>query len=297
MCTLIAYHRCREDWPLVVAANRDERLDRPAAPPRAVGRSPRIWAGVDREAGGTWLGLNAHGLVVGLTNAARAVREPGRRSRGLLVMDLLMEPDAEAAARRLEAIPPGRYNPFQVFFADARRAFLGTLNDMLSVESLPGGVHVLTNAAPGDPEEPRRAEVVRLLGVDGPAEAKSIDDLKQILARHAPVPERSVCLHRPSFGTRSSSVIAVGGRRAPLYLHAEGPPCCSAWADLSPARGDFRTPAMAGAARGAVRRPAAPAASGRQPAASGVRRSPARAGSTGAARRRRAVARGRRAET
>lgn len=276
MCTLIAFHRCRADWPLVVAANRDERLDRAATPPRAQGRGLRIWAGVDREAGGTWLGLNARGLVVGLTNAARSQKDLTLRSRGLLVMDLLAEEDAEAAARRLEAAGTGPYNPFQIFLADTRRAFMGSYEERPRVEALLAGVHVLTNAAPGDPEEPRRAEVLRLLGVSGTPEDKSIDDLKQILSRHAPVPERSVCLHRPAFGTRSASIVAVGGRRAPLYLHVEGPPCRSEWADLSPGRADVRIPA-------AARPPAAP----RRGAAAARRRSPGTASRRHAAGRRR----------
>ena len=33
MCTLIALHRCVPGAPLVIAANRDEYLDRPAEPP------------------------------------------------------------------------------------------------------------------------------------------------------------------------------------------------------------------------------------------------------------------------
>lgn len=268
MCTLIAFHRCREDWPLLVAANRDERLDRPAAAPRASGRGVRVWAGIDREAGGTWLGLNSCGLVVGLTNAARAPRDPARRSRGRLVLDLLGARQVDEAAEQLAAIEPGRYNPFQLFLADATRAYLATLDGApgrrVEPLALAPGVLVLTNAAPGDPEEPRRAEVVRLLGVNGPAESKSLDDLKRILARHAPVPERSVCLHRPAFGTRSASIIAVGGRRPPLYLHAEGPPCRTPWSDLSPGRGE-----IAGPAAGAARRPRA--ASGRLRPARGGR--------------------------
>ena len=74
MCTLILYYRCRDDWPLLVAGNRDERLDRPAQAPRALPGKLRRWAGIDKEANGTWLGLNAAGTIVGLTNAARSMR-------------------------------------------------------------------------------------------------------------------------------------------------------------------------------------------------------------------------------
>ena len=66
MCTLIVALRQHPEAPLVVAANRDERLDRAA-------RSPLLWtegpvpflAGRDEAAGGTWLGLNRAGCSSG----------------------------------------------------------------------------------------------------------------------------------------------------------------------------------------------------------------------------------------
>lgn len=64
-------------FPLVIAANRDEYHDRPAARlgwwrPHADG--PEILAGRDLSAGGTWLGLNATGRLALLTN----IRDPSR---------------------------------------------------------------------------------------------------------------------------------------------------------------------------------------------------------------------------
>ncbi len=270
MCTLILYHQCRDDWPLLVAGNRDERLNRSAQAPRALPGKLRRWAGIDKEASGTWLGLNAAGTVVGLTNAARSLRDPSLRSRGRLVLDILKESSATAAAEALSDVEDSAYNPFQIIVADARHAFLGTFDKTMRVEPLPEGVHVLTNAAPGDPEEPRRAEVLRLLGVEGPPEEKSVEDLQRILSRHAPVPERSVCLHRPMFGTRSGSLIGIGGKRAPLYLHAEGPPCRTPFRDISPKRSEFKaarpSPGKSRAAAGKRRAPVPkPAAKKRTP--------------------------------
>jgi uncharacterized protein with NRDE domain len=69
MCTLIVLHRCVPGTPLVVAANRDEFLDRPAEGPALRMRSAgSIVSPLDLEAGGTWLGLNEHGVFAGLTN-------------------------------------------------------------------------------------------------------------------------------------------------------------------------------------------------------------------------------------
>ena len=69
MCLLIAMFGVVPDAPLIVAANRDERFDRPAVPITVLReRRPRILGGRDELAGGTWLAVNEHGVVAGLTN-------------------------------------------------------------------------------------------------------------------------------------------------------------------------------------------------------------------------------------
>lgn len=72
---------------LVVAANRDEFLGRPSVPPSEI--EPGIVAGRDLEAGGTWLGVNRHGLFVAVTNRKTPTRTPEARSRGLLALEAL----------------------------------------------------------------------------------------------------------------------------------------------------------------------------------------------------------------
>ena len=74
--------RCPE-FPLVVAANRDEFHARPAAPAAFWEDQPRILAGRDLEARGTWMGVSRAGKFAAVTNY-RGAREPARRvPRGL----------------------------------------------------------------------------------------------------------------------------------------------------------------------------------------------------------------------
>ncbi|PXW98018.1 uncharacterized protein with NRDE domain [Sphaerotilus hippei] len=76
-------------FPLVLAANRDEFFDRPAArlgwwTPEAQG--PEILSGRDLAAGGTWLGLSPRGRLALLTNIRDPVRnDPKAPTRGSLV--------------------------------------------------------------------------------------------------------------------------------------------------------------------------------------------------------------------
>src|SRR5262245_12365665 len=66
MCLLIVQSRVHRDAPLVVAANRDELLARPAISMTVL--EPGIVGGRDLLAGGTWLALNRQGVFAGLTN-------------------------------------------------------------------------------------------------------------------------------------------------------------------------------------------------------------------------------------
>src|ERR1700752_3288225 len=102
------------DAPLIVAANRDERLDRPAVPMTVLReRQPRILGGRDELAGGTWLAGHEHGVVAGLTNQpSLGGRDPSKRSRGELPLAFASYASAAEAVRAVPAgLDPARYNP------------------------------------------------------------------------------------------------------------------------------------------------------------------------------------------
>ena len=90
MCLVLVAWRVHPDYPLVVAANRDEFFARPTAPVAFWEDAPKVLAGRDLEAGGTWMGVNRDGHFAALTN----YRDPeqnrsGASSRGGLVADFL----------------------------------------------------------------------------------------------------------------------------------------------------------------------------------------------------------------
>src|ERR1043165_2884464 len=90
MCTLALYFRQFENYPLVIAANRDEHCSRAAAGPQIWPTNPRIVAGKDLVAGGTWLGVNARGIAAGIVNRRVSIDAAASpRSRGLLCLDML----------------------------------------------------------------------------------------------------------------------------------------------------------------------------------------------------------------
>lgn len=229
MCTLIVALHQYPDAPLLVAANRDERLDRPA---RAAflwtdGPQPFI-AGRDERGGGTWLGLNRAGLLVGVTNRFGVDRDERRASRGALVVDALGAASARELHRRLSSLPADRYNAFHLLYADRREAFV-TWTDGAAVrqEALAPGVHVVTERSLGG-DDRARTETIRRLWAQLPSgTTPTAESLFQILRFHREGdPLGSVCVHVPTFeyGTRSSCVLKLGAA-APELWWAEGPPC------------------------------------------------------------------------
>ena len=125
MCTLVVLRRPTHDWPLILGANRDEMIERPwRAPARHWPDRPEVVAGLDELAGGSWLGLNDHGVAAGILNRFGTLGpKPGQRSRGELVLDALDHADASAAADALAHIDPRAYRPFNLIIADNRDAF------------------------------------------------------------------------------------------------------------------------------------------------------------------------------
>ncbi|MDB5810017.1 MAG: hypothetical protein JWN94_2139 [Betaproteobacteria bacterium] len=68
MCLILFAHKAHADYPLVLAANRDESYARPTAQAAFWDDEPRIYGGRDLEQGGTWLGVNRDGAIAAVTN-------------------------------------------------------------------------------------------------------------------------------------------------------------------------------------------------------------------------------------
>jgi uncharacterized protein with NRDE domain len=237
MCTLAAYVRVAPEIPLLIAANRDEYLDRPSAEPGLIAYEPRVFAGQDLSAGGTWFGVNEHRMVVGLLNRRRpGGPDPARRSRGLLCLEILQTRSPGEAVERLSHTAADAYNSFNLLVADAREAFVATnQSDHVQVTPLPPGVHLLTNLALNDPTCPRIAKssaLFRALVLPSSEHLASVvPPLRAILSDHSTALDPradtidTLCVHLPGYGTRSSSIVAATHEGGLRYWHAPGPPC------------------------------------------------------------------------
>jgi uncharacterized protein with NRDE domain len=222
MCLLIVLSRVHRDAPLVVAANRDELVARPAISMTVLEEG--IVGGRDLLAGGTWLALSRHGVFAGLTNlpSTQVPRSPARRSRGELPLVLARHKSARAAVAAFDAHPTD-YNPAWIMVGDADSLFYldFTHGERAAVTELPPGVHVLENFPLGEPSPKveRIRAAVRKSGGD-------ISALEEILRSHEPPP---ACVHAGPYGTRTAAIFVP-----PRVRYTDGPPCQNEFVDFLP---------------------------------------------------------------
>ncbi len=247
VCTLAIYFRMFEDCPMIVAANRDEHYDRPSAAPRLLDTAPKIIAGQDLRAGGTWLGVNENGLMAGILNRRlddRVSQTVDTRSRGLLCMDLLGF-SSSAHARDFIQAHRARYNPFTVLFADKHEAYVCYNDDQCIIsEKLEPGLHVLSSAAGftvHSAKADRAYSLFSLLGAraqprDGQT-ADAIAALQTVLADHtlgsgSDDSGDAICVHRDVSGTVSSSIIFLSDAKSRFEtFYCAGAPCQNSFGD------------------------------------------------------------------
>ena len=252
MCTLTLAWRVFEDAPVVVAANRDELLNRNSEPPAVREGDPSFVAPRDAEAGGTWIGYNEDGVFAGITNRWVDVPDGGERSRGLLVRDVLQTERADEARQLVEeAVSADAYDGFNLVVAErtpsdqggstaSPSAYLFEWDGDLRVRELDPGVHVVVNVGIDgesfDSAHPERgseqasdAERVREELAPRPDESASDwrDRAGDVLGDH----QYGVCIHRPDrgFGTRSSSLLTLFSDGETNFQFADGPPCETAF--------------------------------------------------------------------
>ncbi len=242
MCIIMVMYQTVPDYPIVLAANRDEYYSRSASGPCVLQINPTSWGGRDQQAGGSWLGVNAHGLVVGLTNRRMSDEQEnteGRRSRGLLCLDALSHREPAGVAEWLASESPDRYNAFNLLVMGTESALWIAYDGKPDTHALEPGLHILANRNLDDPQSIR---IQRARDLIEPVQGCSLDDLIPYLQsacrdhQEAVTNRDTMCMHREEtkYGTVSSSILAV----APdflqsRYLYVDAHPCESIYQDHS----------------------------------------------------------------
>ena len=235
--------RPEQDWPLLLAANRDEMTSRPWLPPGYHwSKQQGVVAGKDCLAGGSWLGLNEHGVVAAVMNRRGTLGpQAGMSSRGNLVLQALAYGSAALAAAALADLNPASYQSFNLVVADRNAAYWISHHSVVNpvaieVHSIPTGLSMLTSRDLNDMRSPRiRAYLPRFLKLPSP-DPEAGDGWSEwisLLASRSFNPQDGAegamtVVTDHGFGTVSSSLLALpAGHRNDLqaiWLFAPGRP-------------------------------------------------------------------------
>ena len=164
MCLLAIQYRLVPESPILVAANREEYYDRPSQPPSIQSGKPRVLCGLDQQAGGTWLGVNQHGLFVAACNRVRLITPVTPRSRGTLCRELLRASSSRQAVEvALEELSTSHYNGVNYVIADSESGWIIHGCDDVEVVQLDEGLSIISSGDVNDQRDERVRMAKRLL--------------------------------------------------------------------------------------------------------------------------------------
>lgn len=225
MCIIFIAFETREDYPLILATNRDEFYNRPAAAAAWWEDAPGIFAGRDLVGGGTWLGVTRSGRFAAVTNYRDPYAKIEKVSRGGLVADFLR--GDEPAGAYLQRVR-GRADEFSGFnllageMSTERRELFYYSNRGNEIKELGAGIYGLSNHLLDTPwpkvagGKKRFEKLVETREFDKEAFFDLLAD--QALAADEALPETGVGLEiervlsaifikTPGYGTRCSTVL------------------------------------------------------------------------------------------
>ncbi len=210
--------------------NRDESVARTLAlgPRSVLLAGVRALAPCDPEGGGTWIGVNEHGLALGLLNARHTNEErDAPRSRGLLVRELLPAGSLEALDEALRASALGRYRAFTLVARQTAREPRAWAWDGRALAARSPDMPLCSSSL----DSARAAAVRRRTFERRLAESGEVDPefLEGFHRSHEP--ERgpwSPCMHRDVAHTVSASHVRVTCESISMR-YAPGAPCTTAF--------------------------------------------------------------------
>lgn len=145
MCLLLLAYKVHPNYPLVLAANRDEKYRRRTAFAGFWHDLPHIYGGRDLEQGGSWLAITRAGRLAAVTNYRDGLTpKTGTRSRGDLVKNFLrgnQGPTDYISRVKREA---QAYNGFNLIVGDIDDLFHYS-NRGGRVTAIAPGIHAVSN--------------------------------------------------------------------------------------------------------------------------------------------------------
>lgn len=234
MCLIAWNWQPASATPLLLLANRDEFYHR-AARPLHWWHGGELLAGLDLQAGGTWLGVSRGGRLAALTNyRAPTPARTGTPSRGELVANFLKSETSAAQFLQTLARRVDDYNPFNLLVFDGVQ-LMGLESRHAKVLDMPPGVGAVSNADFQTPW-PKVTQLKKSLQSCLDQHTTGADRLLALLQDRTPAPdallpdtgialplERALSatfIATPHYGTRASSLVQLHQTHAEFTEHS-----------------------------------------------------------------------------
>ena len=222
MCILFIANDQHPNYPLIIAANRDEFYNRPTKASGYWGDS-NILAGKDLEAGGTWMGITKSGHIAALTN----YRDPKNNqddapSRGALVSEYLLKPTPNYSEYLY--MNGRKYNGFNLLYGHWQSLSVFG-NTTLTSEEIKQGFYGLSNADLNTPWPKLTTGIRQIADYCTSQDDIITDDLLDVLSDNTRAPDdklpntgipfewekalSSIFINLEGYGTRSSTVLLI----------------------------------------------------------------------------------------
>ena len=226
MCILFIAVDQSQEFPLVIAANRDEFHARPTAASGFWDNYPHVVAGRDLQAKGTWMGVTRNGKVAALTNIrAPETIKADAISRGGLVANWLID-EALEQPTYLKALRANRdqYNGYNLVYGNVKS--LAVYNNFEDTHAtLTEGVYGLSNANLTTPWPKVSKGIASLTHYVSQNNKPDTEALFALLKDEAKAPDSSlpntgigyewekrlssIFIQSPEYGTRTSTLLLV----------------------------------------------------------------------------------------
>ena len=237
MGILAIQYQTASDSPILLAFNREERLNRPSQAPRIQSGRPRVVCGIDRKAGGTWCGVNQHGLFAAVINCPKRNVPAEPRSRGLLCRELLACKSAEEAIEKAYGeLQTGCYAGGNFLCVDRQKGGVVYGGDDIETEMLWPGLHILSSKRLNDYRDPRQEFVRRLLTLQRLDSSVSFWAVASRTFSRKPddTGKRGIIISEPDYGTVSSILLSLSDRTPRSHMqYAAGSPSEKPYEDVS----------------------------------------------------------------
>jgi uncharacterized protein with NRDE domain len=152
MCLILIANRVHPDFPLIIAANRDEYFARPTQPARFWPSASDLLAGQDMTGGGTWMGVTREGRFAAVTNVRNPHKTPpvNALSRGQLISTYLISKLTPEDFLRLQAHRNAQFDGYNLICGNRHGLYYDS-NAYPGIQRLHPGIHGLSNASLNSP--------------------------------------------------------------------------------------------------------------------------------------------------